>query len=99
MKTLLIKAVVLTDGEHYLIHGNDNTSSEEMFKATAPIWTFDPSKETAHFVELTVHVPEWEKPHVEEVKEHYHQYDGYDELTLAGPDPRMSLTLDDLKSK
>ena len=65
MKTLLIKAVVLTDGEHYLIHGSDSESPEEMFKAMAPIWAFDPLKETVHFVELSVNLPELENPKAE----------------------------------
>ena len=82
MKTLLIKAVVLTDGEHFLIHGCDNESPQEMFRVMAPIWTFDPSKETAHFVELSVSVPEWEKPWTAEVAE---------------PVDRMELTLADFK--
>jgi hypothetical protein len=97
MKTLLIRAVVLTDGEHYLIHGCDNEAPEEMFKTMTPIWSFDPSKETAHFVELTVTVPEFEKPWTAEVKEHH---EGDMELTIHGPsgeDPRMSITLDDLQ--
>jgi len=94
MKTLLIKAVVLTDGEHYLIHGTDSESPEEMFKAMFPIWTFDPSKETAHFVELSVNLPELEKPHVTEVEGQYKHYNGADELVL---DNRMSLTLNDLR--
>jgi hypothetical protein len=95
MRTLLIRAVVLTDGEKYLVHGSDSETPQEMFKAMQPIWDFDPRRETAHFVELTVHVPEWEKPWVAEAREYKH-YDGHDELTLAGPDPRMSLTLHDL---
>ncbi len=93
MKTLLIKAVVLTDGEHYLIHGSDSESPEDMFKAMAPIWAFDPSKETVHFVELSVNLPELEKPHVTEVEGQYKHYNGADELVL---DNRMSLTLHDL---
>lgn len=49
-----IKAVILTDGEHYMIHGSDTETSTEMFKAMQPIWSFDPATEKAHFVELEV---------------------------------------------
>lgn len=60
MKTLKIKAVILTDGDNYFIHGSNDETSKEMFKAMTPIWTFDPFNETAHFVELTVTVPDFE---------------------------------------
>ena len=60
MKTLTIKAVVLTDGTNCLIHGSSDETSEQMFKAMMPLWGFDPATETAHCVELTVHLPEFE---------------------------------------
>jgi hypothetical protein len=61
MKTLAIKAVVLTDGTDYLIHGSSDETSDQMFKAMMPLWGFDPAKETAHWVELTVTIPDFEK--------------------------------------
>ena len=60
MRKLTIKAVVVTDGENYLIHGSNEEAPPEMFKAIAPIWGFDPSKETAHFIEMEVSLPEFE---------------------------------------
>lgn len=60
MRTLKIKAIVVTDGKHYFIHGSDTETPEEMFKAMAPIWQFNPATETAHFVELEVALPEFE---------------------------------------
>ncbi len=60
MLTLKIKAVVLTDGTNYLIHGANDETPEDMFKAMTPIWHFDPSKETSHYVELNVELPELE---------------------------------------
>lgn len=56
-----IKAVIITDGENYIIHGVDNTTPQEMFKTMSPLWHFDPSKEIAHFVELEVELPRFEK--------------------------------------
>lgn len=61
MRELKIKAVVITDGEHYIMHGTDTSTPAEMFKAMAPVWNFDPSRETAHFVEVTVKLEEKEK--------------------------------------
>lgn len=65
MRTLMIKAVVACDKEgNYVIHGSNGESPEEMFKAVAggdnPIWHFDPSKETAHYVEIPVTLPDFE---------------------------------------
>lgn len=50
----------MTDGENYFIHGTNTEQSAEMFKAMQAIWSFDPSTETAHFVELEVSLPEFE---------------------------------------
>lgn len=61
MRTLSIKAVIVTDGENYLIHGSNTETPDQMFKAIGPIWGFDPSSETAHYVELQVSLPEFEK--------------------------------------
>jgi hypothetical protein len=55
-----IKAVIITDGEHYFIHGSDTETSLEMFKAMQPIWSYDPATESAHFVELEVAIPDFE---------------------------------------
>ena len=52
-----IKAVIMTDGEHYFIHGTSDETPAEMFKAMHPIWSFDPERETVHFVELKVNLP------------------------------------------
>ena len=60
MKTIIIKAVILTDGDNYLIHGSSDETPEAMFKAASPIWAFDPSKETAHYVEIPVDLRELE---------------------------------------
>ena len=62
MKTIKVKAIILTDGDNYLIHGASDETPEAMFKAASPIWAFDPSKETAHYVELDVNLLELEKP-------------------------------------
>ena len=60
MRTILIKAVILTDGENYVIHGANSETPEEMFKTANPLWNFDPSTEMAHYVELPVTLPELE---------------------------------------
>jgi hypothetical protein len=60
MRNLTIKAVVITDGDNYFIHGSNTETSAEMFKAMSPIWKFDPSTETAHFVEIEITLPELE---------------------------------------
>lgn len=61
MKTLQVKAVIITDGEGYFIHGTHGEAPDAMFKAMSPLWGFDPSKETAHYVELTVTLPDFEE--------------------------------------
>jgi hypothetical protein len=59
MKSLSIKAVILSDKEgNYVVHGSNVESTEEMFKAMQPIWHFDPSKEVAHVIEFSAEVPE-----------------------------------------
>ena len=60
MRVVTIKAVILTNGEHYFIHGSDAEDAKAMFKAMTPIWEFDPSTETAHYVEIEVSLPEME---------------------------------------
>jgi hypothetical protein len=62
MRTLKVKAVLVTDGTHFLIHGSDVESPSEMFKAMAPIWSFDPSKESAHYFEWEINIRELENP-------------------------------------
>jgi hypothetical protein len=60
MKLLKVKAVVFTDGEKYFIHGASDETPQEMFKTALPLWEFDPSKETVHYVEIEVKIPEYE---------------------------------------
>lgn len=60
MISLTIKAVVITDGTGYVIHGASDESPEKMFAALAPIWPLDPSKETVHYIEMEVNLPELE---------------------------------------
>ena len=61
MKTLRVKAVIMTDGENYFIHGASDETPDKMFKAMHPIWDFDPSKEMVHYVEVNIELPELEK--------------------------------------
>lgn len=61
MRKMRLKAVVLTDGENYIIHGSNEESAAEMFKALQPIWGFDPASEMAHFIEFEVTLPDMEK--------------------------------------
>ena len=59
----MIKAVVVCDKEgNHLIHGASYESPPEMFRAITPVWTFDPSKETVHYVEIPVNILEDEDP-------------------------------------
>jgi hypothetical protein len=60
MRTLNIRAVIITDGEKYFIHGTDNETSADLFKRMLPIWNMDPATETAHYVEIPVTLPEYE---------------------------------------
>lgn len=66
MKTLKIKAVIITDGKEYFIHGASAETSAEMFKAMHPIWSMDPSAETVHFVEFEMNLPDFEN--IQEMK-------------------------------
>jgi hypothetical protein len=103
MKTLKIKAVLLTDGEHYFIHGSDSEDASTMFKAMLPIWNFDPSKETAHVVEVVVTVPSKGVPYVVSEKPTQQHEPHHDDMPLTlssdkpNADDRMALTLDDCK--
>ena len=60
MRTLNIKAVIITDGEKYFIHGTDSETPVELFKKMLPLWNVDPSIETVHYVEIPVALPEYE---------------------------------------
>lgn len=64
MRAVTIKAVMLVSGEDYIIHGSSDHTSKEMFMAiaggAAPVWSFDPANEMAHYVELEVLLPELE---------------------------------------
>jgi tricorn protease-like protein len=59
MIKLHIKAIVMTDGTNYFIHGASDETPPEMFAKMAPIWQFDPQKETVHYVELDVELPDY----------------------------------------
>ena len=58
MKTMKIKAVVLTNGEKYLVHGDSETTPADMFAMASKLWTLDPSKESVHYVEIEINIPE-----------------------------------------
>lgn len=60
MKTLQIKAVIITNGTNYFIHGTGDETPAEMFKSMQPIWDMDPSKETVHFVNFEMNLPDYE---------------------------------------
>lgn len=65
MRKLRLKAIVAVNNEgNYVIHGSDEETPAEMFKAIAggenPIWHFDPSTEQVHYVEVEVSLPELE---------------------------------------
>ena len=56
---LQIKAIIMTDGTNYFIHGASDETPPEMFGKMAPLWQFDPSIETVHYVTLDVELPEY----------------------------------------
>lgn len=85
MKNLRIKAVIITDGKDYLIHGTNDDDAALMFKKMTALWNFDPTTDTAHFVEIDVPIPEYEN------------FSGYEPTASDQPDMRMELTLDDIK--
>lgn len=60
MRTLNIKAVIITDGEKYFIHGTDSETPADLFKRMLPLWNVDPSIETVHYVDIPVTLPEYE---------------------------------------
>lgn len=91
MKMLKIKAVLLTDGKDYIIHGTNNEDATTMFKrithGDSPPWFFNPATDDAHYIEIGISVPEYEdKVVTEEIASEPEQ------------DNRMDLTLDDLKN-
>jgi hypothetical protein len=65
VRTLTIKAVVMTEGDRYIIHGSDAETPAEMFKTMTPLWTFDPAKEEIHYVEFELELRETEKEFTE----------------------------------
>lgn len=60
MKTLQIKAVIITDGTTYFIHGVSGETPSDLFKAMHPLWNMDPEKETVHFVDFEMNLPDYE---------------------------------------
>jgi hypothetical protein len=56
-EVLLKFIVVFDDNGDYMIHGSSNEAPEEMFKAIAPIWQFDPSKESVRYVTMEAKLP------------------------------------------
>jgi hypothetical protein len=101
VKQLKIKAVILTDGQNYFIHGDNSETPAGMFKKMTAIWDFSPETEIAHYVELDVTLPEFEK--TEPVSPHPHDDEwthSIEKIEVGGPsteDDRMGLTLNDLK--
>lgn len=64
MRKVPVKAVIIvnrTNGD-YVIHGSDGETPIQMFKALActpnPIWHFDPTSDTSHYIEIEVEIPE-----------------------------------------
>lgn len=89
MRNIKIKAVILTDGKDYIIHGTNGEDAPEMFRKMTtgvnPLWIFNPATDASHFVEVDVTVPEYEiLPELE--------------LEIEVADTRMELTLDDIKN-
>jgi hypothetical protein len=109
MKGLRINVVIITDGERYIVHGCDDQTPPELFKAVTTLWEFDPSKESVHYTGLMVDIPEKESvPQVlfkAGVWENGYCINGEDAVTINKEvgghpyDPRMDLTLDDCKQK
>lgn len=62
MREMTIKFVIITDGVNYFVHGTNDETPEKAFAAMQGMWTFNPEKETAHFMTTTVIVPEFETP-------------------------------------
>lgn len=60
MRTLNVKAVIITDGNKYFIHGVDGETPSQLFKKMHPLWDVDPSTETVHYVEIPISLPELE---------------------------------------
>lgn len=60
-KTIKIRALIAyNDQGEYIIHGSQDESYEQMAKAIAPIWHFDPSSEVIQHIEFDVSVPNLE---------------------------------------
>ncbi len=58
-KTIKVRAVIAFDNEgNYLIHGSNDESFQDMAKAIAPIWVFDPANEMIQHIEFEMEVPD-----------------------------------------
>jgi hypothetical protein len=101
MKKLEVKAIIITDGVRYFIHGCDAETPIKAFKAMTSMWEFDPSKEEVHCVRIELAIPEYEalkqilvegSPHGSKTITIQEEHDD-----IPGEDPRMDMVLSDCK--
>jgi hypothetical protein len=53
-----IKAIIITDGADYVIHGSNNETPKKMFTMLKPLWNFDPHTDKIKYVDQEIEVEE-----------------------------------------
>lgn len=59
MKKVKVRAVVIHGPNGYTMHGSHDLTASDMFKMLSGVWKFDPEKETVHYVEVEVKLPQY----------------------------------------
>ena len=58
VQTLRVRAVIAyDDAGHFVIHGSESETPEEMAKAIQPIWNHNPCTECIDYIEFDMLVP------------------------------------------
>jgi len=60
LKKVKVRAVIIHGPNGYTMHGSHDLLASDMFKMLSGVWTFNPEKETVHYVEVDVKLPEYE---------------------------------------
>ena len=49
-----IKAIIITDGADYVIHGSNNETPKKMFTMLRPLWNFNPKTDKIYYIDTDI---------------------------------------------
>lgn len=83
MKKVKARAVIIHGPDGYMLHGSHDQTPTSMFETLSSVWKLNPERETVHYVEVEILLPEYSLTIEEPTKdEHYpDKYYGWEKIT------------------